>query len=184
MHKAIQSNLNHEVSTPQTLALNLPWRSWYLFLDRMCNGIWNLKAMINVKIKQGSHWHGKSGKTWKNKVVKESQGHFFYLSKKSGNLKKKKKKLINVKLKNVVISIWKMLQLSFHTSRKSPKMVREICVRSGSIFSDIWWELCQQKGMNQWHGWMLCKYSTKFIICKVTCLGALFKMHWDRPALC
>ncbi len=67
------------------------------------------------------------GKTWKNKTVKESQGTFLFLQKKSEYFKM----LIIMKLKNVIF-MWKMLWLSFHTpcktSSKMLKMVRDICV--------------------------------------------------------
>ncbi len=63
---------------------------------------------------QGSHWFGKSGKTWK-------------------------KVLIIMKLKKVVIFIWKMSRLSFHaagkTSHKMSKIAREICVQVRELFS-------------------------------------------------
>ncbi len=85
------------------------------------------------RVLQGSHPPGKSGKTWKKSCQGERKlGNFFYFSKKlifyfstkSGNLFFKM--LIVIKLKNVVIFIWKMLRLSLHALRKMSRKMSKI----------------------------------------------------------
>ncbi len=95
-------------------------------------------AQIFFLSSQGSHWPGKSGKTWK-KSGQESQETFFLFLRKVRDLKKKM--LIVMKIKIIMIFIWKMSRLSFHalgkTSLKMSKLVREICVQVREIVREL-----------------------------------------------